>query len=176
MPTRTRPSPPQTPVAQSGSAKATSRGPLGGATAICLVFNYTDTAATDFNPALLNPDQLADRIRLLEEALPNTRWNATLDQDVSRGTLLGRLSYYGGWLDRRDVRRYRGKPILDVEATWPVRDAVRLTLGSRNVLNTYPDENPDPGRLGNRYPPSAPFGFNGGSYYVRLGYEWRTKG
>ncbi len=57
-----------------------------------------------------------------------------------------------------------------------VTDTVRLTIGSRNVLNTYPDENPDPGRLGNRYPPSAPFGFSGGSYHVRLSYEWRTKG
>ncbi len=149
---------------------------LGGATAISLVFNYTDTTATDFNPALLNPDQLADRIRLLEEALPNTRWNATVNQAVGRGTLLGRLGYYGGWFDRRDAQRYRGKPILDVEATWPVSDAVALTLGSRNVLNAYPDENPDPGRLGNRYPPSTPFGFSGGFYYVRLDYQWRAAG
>ena len=149
---------------------------LGGATAISLVFNYTDTTATDFNPALLNPDQLADRIRLLEEALPNTRWNATVNQAVGRGTLLGRLGYYGGWFDRRDAQRYRGKPILDVEATWPVSGAVALTLGSRNVLNAYPDENPDPGRLGNRYPPSTPFGFSGGFYYVRLDYQWRAAG
>ena len=149
---------------------------LDGETAIGLVFNYTDTAATDFNPALLNPDQLADRIRLLEEALPNTRWNATVHQAVGRGTLLGRLGYYGGWFDRRDARRYRGKPILDVEGTWPISDAVSITLGSRNVLNTYPDENPDPGRLGNLYPPSTPFGFSGGFYYVRLNYQWRTTG
>ncbi len=147
---------------------------LGGRTAIGVLFNYTDTAATDFNPALLNPDQLADRIRLLEEALPNTRWSATVNQSVGRGTLLGRLSYYGSWFDRRDVRRYPGRAILDVEATWPVSDAVWLTIGGGNVLNTYPDENPDPGRLGNRYPPSTPFGFSGGFYYVRLGYRWQT--
>ncbi len=146
---------------------------LGGKTALSVLFNYTDTAATDFNPALLNPDQLVDRIRLLEEALPNTRWNVTVDQAVGRVTLLGRLSYYGGWYDRRDLRRYRGKPILDIEAAWPVSDAVRLTIGSANVLSTYPDENPNPGRLGNRYPPSTPFGFNGGFYYLRLKYRWR---
>ena len=149
---------------------------LGGTTALSVLFNYTDTAATDFNPALLNPDRFADRIRLLEEALPNTRWNATIDQAVGRGTLLGRLTYYGGWFDRRDLRRYRGKPILDVEAAWPISEAVSLTIGSRNVLNTYPDDNPNPGRLGNRYPPSTPFGFNGGFYYVRLEYRWRAAG
>ena len=149
---------------------------LGGRTAIGVLFNYTDTAATDFNPALLNPDQLADRIRLLEEALANTRWSATVNQIVGRGTLLGRLSYYGGWFDRRDVRRYAGRAILDVEATWPVSSAVSLTIGGGNVLNTHPDENPDPGRLGNRYPPSTPFGFSGSFYYVRLGYRWQTVG
>ena len=147
---------------------------LEGATAISVLFNYTDTAATDFNPALLNPDRIADRIRLLEEALPDTRWNATLDQAVGRGRLLARLSYYGGWFDRRDARRYGGKPTVDLEVAWPVADAVTLTVGSRNILNTYPDENPNAGRLGNLYPPSTPFGFNGGFYYTRLNYRWGT--
>ncbi len=147
---------------------------LGGATTISVLFNYTDTLATDFNPALLNPDRIADRIRLLEEALPDTRWTAAVDQAVGRGTLLARLSYYGGWYDRRDVRRYRGKPTVDLEVAWPVSDAVALTLGARNILNTYPDENPNARRLGNLYPPSTPFGFNGGFYYTRLDYRWRA--
>ena len=145
---------------------------LGGATALSLVFNHTDTAATHFNPALLNPDQIVDRIRMLEEALPDTRWSAGVDQSVGRGTLLARLSYYGGWYDRRDTHRYRGKPIVDVELAWPLGDAVALAVGARDVLDTHPDMNPNAGRLGNRYPPSTPFGFDGGFYYTRLDYRW----
>ena len=145
---------------------------LGGATSIDLLFNYTDTTATDFNPALLNPDLIADRIRLLEEALPDTRWSAAVDQAVGRSRLLARLSYYGGWYDRRDTHRYGGKPTLDLEVTWPLGDAVALAVGARNALNTYPDLNPNVGRLGNRYPPSTPFGFDGGFYYSRLDYRW----
>ena len=34
--------------------------------------------------------------------------------------------------------------------------------------------NPNADRLGNRYPPSTPFGFNGGYYYTRLDYRWRA--
>ena len=109
---------------------------LGGATAVSVVFNHTDTAATDFNPALLNPDRIVDRIRLLEEALPDTRWSAAVDQAVGRGTLLARLSYYGGWYDRRDTHRYRGKPVVDLELAWPLGDAVALAVGARNVLDT----------------------------------------
>ena len=147
---------------------------LAGATTISFLFNHTDTAATDFNPALLNPDRIADRIRLLEEALPNTRWSAAVDQAVGRGALLARMSYYGGWYDRRDTQRYRGKPVVDIEFIWPFGDAVNLSVGARNVLSTYPDMNPNADRLGNRYPPSTPFGFNGGYYYTRLDYRWRA--
>ena len=146
----------------STSSPAWTPPALGGATALSFVFNHTDTAATDFNPALLNPDQIVDRIRLLEEALPDTRWSAAVDQSVGRGTLLARLSYYGGWYDRRDTHRYRGKPTVDLELAWPFGDAVALAGGARNLLSTYPDMNPNAGRLGNRYPPSTPFGFDGG--------------
>ena len=147
---------------------------LGGATTVSFLFNHTDTAATDFNPALLNPDRIADRIRMLEEALPDTRWSAVVDQAVGPGALLARLSYYGGWYDRRDTQRYRGKPVVDLELTWPLGDAVVLAVGAHNLLSTYPDMNPNAGRLGNRYPPSTPFGFNGGFYYTRLDYRWRS--
>ena len=147
---------------------------LGGATTISFLFNHTDTAATDFNPALLNPDRIANRIRLLQEALPATRWSAAVDQSVGPGALLARMSYYGGWYDRRDTHRYRGKPVVDLEFTWPFGDAVNLSVGARNVLSTYPDMNPNADRLGNRYPPSTPFGFNGGFYYTRLDYRWRA--
>jgi hypothetical protein len=50
--------------------------------------------------------------------------------------------------------------------------AVALAVGARNALDTYPDMNPNADRLGNRYPPSTPFGFDGGFYYTRLDYRW----
>ena len=40
-----------------------------GSTALSLVFNHTDTAVTDVNPALLSPDWVTDRVRNLEEAI-----------------------------------------------------------------------------------------------------------
>ncbi len=153
-----------------------------GSTALSLVFNHTDTAVTDVNPALLSPDWVTDRVRNLEEAHPRTRWHVAVDQAVGRWRLLGRLSYYGDWFDYRDAFVYAGKPIVDVEAAWPLSDAVSLVVGSQNVLNTYPDENPkatDPAVGfwgGNLYPPSAPFGFNGGYYYARIDVRWAGDG
>ena len=148
---------------------------LGGGTALSFLFNHTATRATDYNPALLNPDRIADRIQLLEEALPGTRWIAAVEQAAGPLRLLGRLSWYGAWVDVRDARRYGGRALVDLEAAWPLRDAVTLTVGGQNVLNTYPQENPNAGILGNRYPASTPFGFGGGFYYVRLNYQWRSE-
>ena len=151
---------------------------LGGGTALGFLFNHTDTAVTKVNPALLSPDWVTDRVRNLEEAHPRTRWNVTVDQAAGRWRLLGRLSYYGDWFDYRDGFTYAGKPIVDVEAARPLGGAVTIAVGGQNVLNTYPDENPKVGDPslgfwgGNLYPPSAPFGFNGGYYYLRVDYRW----
>ena len=151
---------------------------LGGDTSLSLLFNHTDTAVTRVNPDLLSPDWVTDRVRNLEEAHPRTRWNAAVDQAAGRWRLLGRLSYYGDWFDYRDGFVYAGKPVVDVEAARPLGDAVTIAVGGRNVLNTYPDENPKVGDPslgfwgGNLYPPSTPFGFNGGYYYVRIDYRW----
>ena len=65
----------------------------------------------------------------------------------------------------------RDRRPVDLELAWPLGDGVALTFGARNVLSTYPDMNPNAGRLGNRYAPSTPFGFNGGFYYTRLDYR-----
>ena len=151
---------------------------LGGDTSLSVLFNHTDTAVTRVNPDLLSPDWVTDRVRNLEEAHPRTRWNVAVDQAAGRWRLLGRLSYYGDWFDYRDGFVYAGKPIVDVEAARPLGDAVTIAVGGRNALNTYPDENPKVGDPslgfwgGNLYPPSTPFGFNGGYYYVRIDYRW----
>jgi iron complex outermembrane receptor protein len=68
---------------------------------------------------------------------------------------------------------YSGKPLLDLEMGFPFGDAVTLSVGAQNVLNTYPDQNPGAvSGVGNRYGQFGPFGFNGGYYYTRINYGW----
>ena len=52
-----------------------------GNTSISVVFNYTDTAVTDNDKGLLNDRRLAE----FAYALPRTRWNIGLTQQVGRG-------------------------------------------------------------------------------------------
>ena len=141
---------------------------LGGRTTFDFAFNYTGTAVTRFDPGVLD----ALRVRELQEAVPGTRWTATVRQSLGRWRLLGRFSYYGEWFDSRNLHVYRGDAVVDVEAAYPIRESTTLTLGAQNVFGNDPEPNPIARATGNRFSAYTPFGVNGGFYYARLGYRW----
>ena len=141
---------------------------LGAGTEFSFVFNHTHTTIVDHDPDVLD----AGRIRQLQEGLPRTRWNVTARRGVGGVALLGRVSRYAGWFDARDDRPYGGKVLVDLEASYAIGESLRLTVGSDNALNNYPDVNPDAGFSGNQYSPTSPFGSNGAYYYARLSWRW----
>ncbi len=143
---------------------------FGGNTAFSFAFNHTNTEVTEFNPLTLSPN----RIRRLEEALPETRWNFIANQSVGRMDIVSRLSYYGGWFDGDDPEFYSGKPIVDLELSLPISDSTTLAFGSQNVFNTYPGESPFGLRNGERYSEYTPWGFNGAYHYFGLSYSWEA--
>ena len=142
---------------------------MGGDTEFSLAFNHTATTVTRYNPAVL--DEV--RIRQLEDALPGTRWTTSGRRAWDAVSLLGRLSYYAGWFDSRDDREYPGEFLVDIEATYAVNESAKITVGSQNALNQYPEENPNAAAVaGNRYSPATPFGASGGFVYVKMGVSW----
>ena len=141
---------------------------LGGRTTLGLLFNRTATAVTRFDPQVLD----ALRVRELQEAIPGTRWSATVRQALGRWRLLARLSYYDEWFDSRDLYVYHGDGVVDVEALHPLGESVTLAVGGQNVFGNDPEENPIARAKGNRFSAHTPFGSNGGYYYARLEYGW----
>ena len=140
--------------------------PNGDVTA---VYNRTDTTVTDFNPVTL--DDL--RIKELEENLPKQRASLTVTQAItSQWSVLGRGSYFGDWYDSEDDETYTGKVLFDLESSYMAASGIILTLGVQNLLNTYPDENPKSGNIGNQYGQFSPFGFNGAYWYAKVGYTF----
>ena len=67
-------------------------------------------------------------------------------------------------------RTYPSRTIVDAEATWSPTDTFDISIGGNNIGNEYPAAigvfNANLG-IG-QYPTSSPYGFTGGSYYVRL--------
>jgi iron complex outermembrane receptor protein len=144
---------------------------LGGNTAFSFLFNHTETEVTKFNPDTL--DEL--RIRQLQEALPETRWNISATHDFGKFRVLGRLNYFDKWFDGEDGNEYSDKYLVDLELGYKFSEDFALVFGGQNVTDTYPDENPGArGGVGNLYSQYSPFGFNGAFYYARLEYKFDT--
>ena len=113
------------------------------------------------------------RIKEIEENLPRNRASLTVTQSItSQWSVLGRASYFGDWYDSEDDEDYTGKVLFDVESSYMASSGIILTLGVQNLLNTYPDENPKSGNIGNQYGQFSPFGFNGAYWYAKVGYTF----
>ena len=149
---------------------------LSGATVLSFTLNHTDTKMTEESDLLGPGDVLA-----LERGVPRTRWNVALNQRVGRVGLLGRLNYYGDWVDLFDARFVRGveapilngRPIIDLEVSVPFSEGVTLAVGGQNVFDTFSDRSDLlAGALGVPYSQFTPWGFSGGYYYARINYRW----
>ncbi len=155
---------------------------LRGNTVISGVFNHTDTRVTDNAKGLLDGRRLAE----YAYALPRTRWNVGVTQRLGpRASLLGRLSYYGGWYDYDSGHGeifalsgglaqgfFAGRPIVDLELSFDLGQGTTLAVGGQNVANTYSQESAVAMSVGERYSEYTPWGYSGAYYYVRIGYGW----
>ena len=148
----------------------------GGATVLSFALNHTDTEVTAESDLLGAGDVLA-----LERGVPETRWNVAVNQRAGRVGLLGRLHWFGSWVDHLDARSARGADaqvlggrfIVDVEAGVALARGVMLAVGGQNVFNTYSDRmDLFAARFGLPYSQFTPWGLSGGYYYARLNYGW----
>ncbi len=125
----------------------------------------------------------AHRIRELQENLPKHRGSLTVGQSITDAWgVLGRASYFSGWFDSEDYLQnpkvegtgeYTGRVIFDLETTYTAESGLSLTLGGKNILNTFPDENPNAAdSVGNKYGQFSPFGFDGAFWYAKVGYSF----
>ena len=149
---------------------------LGGDTVFSLALNRTDTEVTEESELLSPGDVLA-----LERGVPETRWNVAVNQRAGRLGLLGRLHYFGSWVDHLDARSARGADaqvlggrfIVDLEASVALAADVTLAVGGQNVFNTFSDRmDLFAAQFGLPYSQFTPWGFSGGYYYARLNYGW----
>ncbi len=125
----------------------------------------------------------AHRRRELQENLPKHRASLTVAQSITDAWgVIGRANYFSGWFDSEDYLQnpdvegtgeYTGKVTVDLETTYTVDSGLSLTLGGRNILDTYPDENPNGAdSVGNKYGQFSPFGFDGAFWYAKVGYSF----
>ncbi len=109
----------------------------------------------------------------LEKERPD--WRGTLTAQYTSGRFhgLARASYYGGFnsaeLSFTDEEHFGGRTLMDAELGYRFQQ-VDLSIGARNILDTYPDKaRAEFNNNDNTLPWAAasPFGYNGRYLYTR---------
>jgi len=115
---------------------------------------------------------LADQLAI-ERERPDWRGTLTAQYSVRRFHALGRASYYGAFSSAQpsftDEEHYRGKTLIDAEIGYRF-DQIDLSIGARNLFDTYPDQmRKEFNNNDNTFPWAAasPFGYNGRYIYTR---------
>ncbi|WP_334027143.1 TonB-dependent receptor plug domain-containing protein [Alteromonas sp. P256] len=141
---------------------------LGGDTKFSLAYNWTSTIVDRAS------DNISDfRIRMLEDNLPAVRYSATANHTNGDWRFLTRLNYFGSiFEDHLDsalpINKVGSEFTVDLEVAYSFTEDFTLTVGAKNALDEYPDENTQyAGIAGSLYPTTAPIGINGGFYYLR---------
>ncbi len=152
-----------------------------------LSYGYHKNKVTDVKP---NPPVL-DSLGLLFQRLNRSAIKGLLADTAPRSKLIlnetysignwgftgtltryGRITEYGStsYLDD-DV--YPHKWLLDLAASYN-HDRWTFTIGSDNVLNTYPKKTPQDADQDGAFPysSSSPFGFQGAYVYGKIAYRW----
>ncbi len=135
---------------------------------ISLAYNFTSTEVTKRTETLDDT-----RIRELQEGLPKHRANLTLTKTFrEKIDLLGRVRYYASWYDSEDSYTYGDEFVLDLEASYALAKHSRITVGAQNVLDIYPDVNPNATSVGRLYSQFSPFGFGGAFWYGKYTFSF----
>ncbi|GAB3379870.1 TonB-dependent receptor plug domain-containing protein [Lysobacter fragariae] len=153
---------------------------FGGKTTYSLAANWNKTEVDDYTPGIISEA----RIKKLQESLPRTKGYFSVNHQREVFHANARVNYYGSFYeDHLDsdvvLAADGGLPIhggsavtVDAELGWKFASGLYFNLGAQNLFDKVPDENPWGGVAGAKYPVHAPYGFNGGFYYARIGFKF----
>lgn len=146
---------------------------FGGDTKFSFAYNWTQTIVDRASDNISE-----ERVRMLEDNLPATRYNFTANHTNGDWRVLGRIRYAGGTyedhLDSGLPFSIGSEVVFDAEVAYSVNDNWLLTLGATNLFDERPDEiTPyDTEIAGSQYPTTSPIGINGGYYYMKATYNF----
>lgn len=157
----------------------------GGDTSVAVAFNWTDTEVTRGTLTGGTGALSSTRQRQLEENIPSVRGSVTLNHNQGPWRGLARLNYYGDFFECHldavggdavgtcDLPVDGGSEItVDLEGAYSFGENWEFVLGARNAFDSTPEKNPFAGVAGATYLPTAPSGFTGGSYYLKVKAEF----
>ena len=147
-----------------------------GRSVVTLAANFSDINLSEYNPAFTSENRRSE----IEEGRPESRLAATWTYNVGRWSVITRVRNYGEYYDAPiggggwGAYRPERVTVMDAELTFDLTAALSLVFGAQNLLDTYPQKNPNegvPAFNGQPYPENSPVGYNGGFYYVSVNWH-----
>jgi len=144
----------------------------GQTTNFSLATNYNEQALRSDPAGIFSPAKVEE----FERGTPRWRSNITLTHSVADFELMGRAVYYGSWRRLDGATNFlprEAEVLYDAEIRYRGFENVTVTLGGRNLGNTYPPgRGPGLDAFGMIYDNHSVFGTSGGYYYLGLGYDF----
>jgi iron complex outermembrane receptor protein len=139
-------------------------------------------AATPLQLAAITTTPLFDRRSIVnvERGAPRNRVSLSTKYEFRGFQFFVRATRYGsieelGFAPPATDQVFSAKWITDLDVSYDVTDALRLTAGGQNIFNQYPDQVipiNNPGGAFTYLFNGAPFGMSGGYYYFRAVYRF----
>lgn len=150
----------------------------GGKNLFSFAFNYTDTQLMVTNKKSPISDVNVRKER--EKGAPKTRGVLTYTHSKEKLSAMVRINYYGSFYNAQFndvslIEKVDPIVITDMEFSYNMTNNLVIALGAKNIFNVFPDEYSEgrtAGFLGAIYPLNFPNGFNGGHYYLRMGWDF----
>ena len=145
-----------------------------GESTLTVVGNWSNVELTAFDPEFTSENR---RLQI-EQGRPDSRFTATCNHSQGKWRWMGRARFYGEYYDAPtndgSVSFYpEASVVFDFEIGVDINDSISAVFGMQNAADEYPSTNPVGEVAGLIYPEQAPFGFNGGYYYVRTIWQMR---
>jgi iron complex outermembrane receptor protein len=149
-------------------------------------YNKVEVVNIDDNPDELSELILADgsqidqfdrkRLGTYTDGVPDSKASFSANYRLNGWVVNARATRFGDWtvvgnseaLDRENEAKW----IVNMEAGYQMENGLEFFAGANNIFNTYPEERPFNIFGGNQYDTFSPYGFTGGSWYVRTSYGW----
>lgn len=156
-------------------------------TRIIFTYNWTDTRVNNVNlyphtgphgEIIMASNLSPQRIKMIENNLPQHRANLSFEQSFARLSSNLRLNYFSSYYEDHlnasaGYDFYAGSEVtLDIDVSYALTSAFRLSIGAKNLFDNRADTNPYSSVAGSLYPTTSPIGLSGGFYYLRTIYDF----
>lgn len=149
-------------------------------------YNKVDVVSVDDNPEELSGLVLADgsqieqfdrtRLGTYTDAVPDSKASLSANYRIDGWVVNARAIRFGEWTVIRSSEaldtKNEAKWIVNMEAGYQMENGLEFFAGANNIFNTYPKERTESSFGTGFYDTYSPYGFTGGSWYVRTSYAW----